>query len=455
MRGGSPPWTWHPSKPQGPPEKMKWRQSHYCDRDLLLEYRSWRHWDTLDEILENADKNGWEDPPPLAATGGSQGGQETSPLPESTPPTQDAATSAGPAATPELLPVLSSLVTSTLTTALKPGLDNADLNINMVMVPRLDFHLINDNSFDLFFQCWKEKGHFHKFLPCETHWPHLHHPKFNTGGSGYDQVEGISVDEFDDYLDFLAKNAEEQQQFKGPNNCAIDAENLVCTGITYDNHGKLLRSLDFILELLDKFEKQITVGVNEMEVVERSEEHGAQLLEKQEAIQMEEEIVTIAEALSSLVKIMIGEMGRHEEGCGKEEDRGDMEGEDVDTNSIGVGYDSDMDLVNVAFEKEKKEVLSDEEIEGYRLRSWKEWKLYVDEYMKSEVSERGGKVIGVEDGVGLMCEKEWDNWCLDLWGSRTPDKGIDSECDGGSEDSSGAESDGVSVLCMGTKIITN
>ena len=56
MRGGSPPWTWHPSKPQGPPEKMKWRQSHYCDRDFLLEYRSWRQYINCMDKKNQADQ---------------------------------------------------------------------------------------------------------------------------------------------------------------------------------------------------------------------------------------------------------------------------------------------------------------------------------------------------------------------------------------------------------------
>ena len=339
-----------------------------------------------------------------------QGDQEIPPLQQPTYSSQDAAESARSMLTPALPPV--PLVASALTATLAPGLDNTDLDVNMIRMPNLDLILVNDNSVDLFFQRQREDGLFQKFLPCEAHWPHLHYSKLNTGESEYDQME-MSVDEFGDYLEFLAQNAEERWQFRGPDNCAVDADDLVCTGITRVNHGKLLQGADVILESLDRLEKAIAVGLDEKGVVEQGEEHGEQLTGKQGKIQVDEEIATIKEALSGLVKILVEEVGKDEEGSGMEEEgRDDMEGVDFDTNSMGVGYDSDMELVNVAFEKEKG-VLSDQEIEEYRLSHWKEWNLYVEEYMKSSVSEEGVKVIGVQDGMGLVCKKERDNWCLD------------------------------------------
>ncbi|KAF8453928.1 hypothetical protein BGX38DRAFT_366333 [Terfezia claveryi] len=53
------------------------------------------------------------------------------------------------------------------------------------------------------------------------------------------QIPEISIDEFDNNLEFLAQNAEEQWQFRGSNKCAVDAENLARTGITHVTHSRL------------------------------------------------------------------------------------------------------------------------------------------------------------------------------------------------------------------------
>ncbi|RPB22035.1 hypothetical protein L211DRAFT_886242 [Terfezia boudieri ATCC MYA-4762] len=327
-----------------------------------------------------------------------QGDQETSPLQDSKPPSQDAAASAGSVLTP------APSVISTLTAAPAPNSGNTNVIVNIMRVPDLDINLVNDNSVNLFFQREREKGLSRKFLPCQAHWPHLHHSKLNTGDSECKQIPEINMAEFDNYLEFLAQNAEEQWKFRGSNKCAVDAENLICTGITHVTHSRLLRGVDFILESLDRLEQTIALGLDEKGVVEQVDEHGEQLME-----------------IVGLVKILVTEM-LGDEGSGIEEERGDdMEGED-DTNSMRVDYDSDMELVNIAFEEEK-DVLSDEEIEEYRLRHWREWNLYVAEYMKSGLSEEGIKVISLQDEVGFMCKKERDNRSLDPWGYCTSEKG--------------------------------
>ncbi|KAF8416693.1 hypothetical protein EV426DRAFT_646176 [Tirmania nivea] len=353
--------------------------------------------------------------------------QEAYLLQESTPPSQGAATSAGRGLAPAL-PQLPS-VASTLMAASSSDLDKADLNISMMRVPDLDLNLVNDNNFNLFSQ--HEKELFHKFLPCEIHWPHVHHPKLNTGDSEYAQVEEISVDQFNDYLEFLVQTVEEQWKSKGSNIYAVGAENLVCTGTTHGNHGKLLRGVDILLESLDRLEGSIAVGPDEKKVAERGRGYEERLMGEQERIRVDGEIATIHRALSGLVEILVEEVRGDEEGCGmKEADGGEIEGQDFEINSTAVSYDSDMELVNVAFEKVEKEVLSDEEIEEHRLRLWKEWILYVEEYMNSKVTEGEFKVIDVEDRSPLVYKNERDSRSLDPWDYRTPEKGRESESQG-------------------------